>query len=203
MYVMGMSEEQKDFPTALDAPDTDVTPMTLNMVSDLLALSRESPRKRIIQMMHKTHDAGVHKMFNAMQPGTYVTPHRHMHPTKTETVLVISGAMLFVEFTDDGEIKEHTLIQPGTQIFGIDVAPHVFHTFVVLKPDTLIFEVKDGPYVRETDKDIPDWAPREGTEEANDFLLALLKDLADRTTAAAEEAKADDGNHEAVEKEAE
>lgn len=185
-----MTQEKNDYSTAIPAPDTDITPLTLTMVGDLLNASRESPRKRMIQRVHKTDEANVHKMFNALQPGTYITPHRHMQPEKTETVLVISGAMLFVEFSDDGAIKNHILVQPGTDAFGIDVAPHVYHTFVALKPDTLIFEIKDGPYVHDTDKDIPEWAPIEGSAEAEPFLLALLKDLAEKAQTAADEAQA-------------
>lgn len=185
-----MTEEKKEYPTALAAPDTDVTPLTLTMAGELLTMSRNTPRRRMIQLLHKTQDAGVHRMFNGLQPGTYITPHRHMHPAKTETILVVSGSMLFVEFTDDGTLKAHTLVQPGTEIFGIDVAPHVYHTFIALKPDTLIFEVKDGPYEHDTDKDIPAWAPREGSAEAEPYLLDLLKQLAERANTAAEEAKA-------------
>lgn len=187
----GMTEEKKDFPTAMPAPDTDVTPLTLKMAGDLLTLSRESPRKRMIQRVHKSNDSNVHKMFNALQPGTYITPHRHLHPEKTETILVISGAMLFVEFTKDGELKNHQLIQPGTDAFGIDVAPHVYHTFIALKPDTLIFEVKDGPYEHDADKDIPQWAPKEGSDEAEPFLLDLLKQLAEKAQDAADAAQAE------------
>ncbi len=128
-------------------------------------------------------------MFNALQPGTYVTPHRHMNPEKTETILVISGSMLFVQFDEMGKLLNHTLIQPGTEVFGIDVAPHIYHTFIALKPDTLLFEIKDGPYDHDTDKDIPDWAPREGTEEAELYLLDLIKLLAEQANAAAEELK--------------
>ncbi|MBC16095.1 conserved protein of unknown function [Pseudodesulfovibrio profundus] len=185
-----MSEEKNTHPLSVAAPETDVTPLTLTMAGELLGMSRESPRKRMLQCIHKSEGDAVHKMFNALQPGTYVTPHRHMNPAKSETVLVISGSMLFVEFTDDGAIKEHILIQPGTEIFGIDVAPNVYHTFVALKPDTLIFEVKDGPYQEESDKDIPEWAPREGSPEAEPYLLGLLKELAERTNAAAAEAQA-------------
>jgi cupin fold WbuC family metalloprotein len=184
-----MSEDKKDYPTAVAAPDSDVVPLTLTMVGNLLALSRETPRKRMLQRLHKSLDASTHRMFNALQPGTYVTPHRHLHPAKCETILVISGSLLFVRFTEDGGIDSHTLLQPGTEIFGVDVAPHVFHTYVALKPDTLIFEVKDGPYVRDSDKDIPSWAPIEGSAEAEPYLLALLKGLAERATAQAEAAK--------------
>jgi len=179
-----MTEEKKDFPLAIDAPETDVTPLTLTMVGNLLNASRECPRKRILQKVHKSHGSNVHRMFNALQPGTYVTPHRHMNPTKDETILVVAGSLLFIRFTDDGEIAEQVLLQPGTENFGIDVAPHVFHTYIPLKPDTLIFEVKDGPYEPATDKDFPDWAPREGTEGAEAYLIDMIKALAEKANAA-------------------
>ena len=182
--------EEKQFPAALDAPDTDIYPLTLTMVGQLLALSRQSPRLRMLQKIHKSHDSGVQRMFNAMQPGTYLMPHRHMHPRKEETVMVVAGSLLFIEFTDDGEIANTMLLQPGTENFGVDVAPHVYHTYIPLKPDTLMFEIKDGPYAATNDKDVPGWAPREGSPEAEPFLLNLIKDLAERANAEAEEAKA-------------
>lgn len=185
-----MSEDNKDYPTAVAAPDGDIVPLTLTMVGNLLAASRESPRKRMLQRLHKSHDATTHRMFNALQPGTYITPHRHLHPTKCETIMVISGSVLFVRFTEDGDIADHTLLQPGTETFGVDVAPHVYHTYVALKPDTLIFEVKDGPYAPATDKDIPAWAPAEGADGAEAYMLGMLKGLAERAAAQADAAKA-------------
>jgi cupin fold WbuC family metalloprotein len=187
-----MSEEKTPF-TALAAPADDVAPLTLSLVGKLLAQSRQSPRKRMLQLLHKTEDAAAHRMFNAMQPGTYITPHRHLDPPKDETVLVMAGAMLFIRFTDDGEIAEQVLLQPGTETFGVDVAPHVYHTFVPLKQDTLVFECKTGPYVAESDKNVPDWAPREGSPEAEPYLLEMLKALAAKANAEAEAVKADRG----------
>ncbi|EGB15236.1 hypothetical protein DND132_2030 [Pseudodesulfovibrio mercurii] len=188
-----MSEEKNPSP-ALEAPAGDVTPLTLSLVGTLLARSRQSPRKRMLQKLHKSLDATAHRMFNAMQPGTYVMPHRHLDPAKDETVLVMAGSMLFIRFTDDGEIAEQILLQPGTETFGVDVAPHVYHTYVPLKPDTLVFECKTGPYAPESDKDVPDWAPREGTPEAEPYLLKLLKALAAKAEAEAEASRAERGD---------
>ena len=185
-----MTEHSTEYPMAVDAPDTDVTPLSLTMVGELLAQSRESPRKRILQKLHTSHDATSHRMFNAMQPGTYIMPHRHTNPPKDETILVMAGSMLFIQFTDDGKIESTILLQPGTENFGIDVAPHVYHTFIPLKPDTLIFETKTGPYEQLSDKDIPDWAPREGSPEAEPYLLEMIKSLAEKANAAVEQIKA-------------
>jgi cupin fold WbuC family metalloprotein len=185
-----MSEE-KNHLTALEAPEGEVTPLTLSLVGRLLALSRQSPRKRMLQKLHKSLDAPAHRMFNALQPGTYVMPHRHLDPAKEETVLVMAGSMLFIRFTDDGEIADQVLLQPGTETFGVDVAPHVYHTYVPLKPDTLVFECKTGPYEAGTDMDVPDWAPREGTPEAEPYLLEMLKALAAKANAEADAVKAE------------
>jgi len=184
--------DEKQFPVAVDAPDTDVSPMSLRMVGELLALSRESPRKRMIRKLHKSHDSGVQRMFNALQPGSYIMPHRHMHPRKEETVMVVAGALLFIEFDDDGNIRNTILLQPGTENFGVDVAPHVYHTYIPLKPDTLMFEIKDGPFNPTDDKDVPDWAPREGTPEAEPYLLRMIKTLAEEAGAAVEKASAEE-----------
>lgn len=187
-----MSEE-KTYPTALEAPGSDVTHLTLTLVGELLARSRQSPRRRLLQKLHKSVDAVAHRMFNAMQPGTYVMPHRHLDPPKDETLLVMAGSMLFIRFTDDGEIAEQTLLQPGTETFGVDVAPHVYHTYIPLKPDTLVFECKTGPYAEESDKDVPPWAPREGSPEAETYLLELLRNLAAKAGAEAEAARSERG----------
>jgi cupin fold WbuC family metalloprotein len=188
-----MSEE-KSHPTALEAPSGDVVSLTLSLVGKLLARSRQSPRKRMLQKLHKSLDAPAHRMFNAMQPGTYIMPHRHLEPAKDETILVMAGSMLFIQFTDDGEVADQILLQPGTETFGVDVAPHVYHTFVPLKPDTLVFECKTGPYAADSDKNVPDWAPREGTPEAEEYLLELLKKLAAKANAEAEAVKAERGD---------
>lgn len=166
------------------------------MVSKVLTTSHDSPRMRMLQKLHKSEDAGVHRMFNALQPGTYIPPHRHLDPAKDETILVMSGSVLFIRFSDTGDIEDQILLQPGTETFGIDVAPHVYHTFIALKPDTLIFEVKDGPYSKDTDKDIPDWAPHEGTDEAEPYLLEMVKKLAAAAQAAADTMKQEPSSEE-------
>ncbi|BDQ38132.1 hypothetical protein SYK_24920 [Pseudodesulfovibrio nedwellii] len=191
-----MTQQSTELPVAMDAPDTDVTPLSLTMVGDLLAQSREAPRKRMLQKLHTSHDALAHRMFNAMQPGTYVMPHRHLDPPKDETVLVMAGSMLYVQFSDDGKVEQTILLQPGTENFGIDVAPHVYHTFIPLKPDTLIFETKTGPYKPDSDKNIPEWAPREGSPEAEPYLLDMIKSLAEKANAAVDKMKAEEASTE-------
>lgn len=66
-------------------------------------------------------------------------------------------------------------MRAGGPIFGVDIEPGVWHTLIVLEPDTLLFEVKNGPYSPATDKGFPDWSPAEGTPESERFLAALIE----------------------------
>jgi hypothetical protein len=46
---------------------------------------------------------------------------------------------------------------------------------IVKAPDTLIFEVKQGPYDPKTDKDFAAWSPLEDAPEAELYLNSLLQ----------------------------
>ena len=49
---------------------------------------------------------------------------------------------------------------------GIELAENQFHTLVALEPDSVIFELKQGPYQPSHDKDFIASFPPEGTLEA-------------------------------------
>jgi len=119
-------------------------------------------------------------MFNAVQPDSYIPPHRHLEPPKSECWIVLRGALAFFTFDDQGAIVECLEIRAGGEIFGVDLDPCIYHTFVALEPDTVVYEVKDGPYAAATDKAFPEWAPREGSPEASDYMGKLSAEFARR-----------------------
>ena len=127
----------------------------------------------MILPLHKSHGDPLHRMFNALQPGTYIPPHRHSNPPKDESVIVVRGALCFVAFDDHGQVEQMIDLVAGDATFGVDVTAGVFHTFVVLEPDTVMFEVKPGPYSATDDKDFATWAPHEEDPAAKEYLLSL------------------------------
>ena len=137
--------------------------------------ARESLRQRDIHVLHTGDEDTLQRMLNAMQPGTYVTPHRHLTIPKAEGLLVLQGSLGFVRFEDDGRYDEQNFIHvdPRRGVFGVDYRAGVWHTFVVLEPDTVVFEVKPGPYDAATDKEFAPWAPAEGDAAATDYLRTL------------------------------
>jgi cupin fold WbuC family metalloprotein len=161
------------FPLALPAPAGEVVTLTDDLVQAAIVQSRCSPRKRIILPLHKSDDALLHRMFNVLQPGTYIRAHWHRQPPKEESLVVMRGAITVFIFDDSGDIREVIPLTAGSHRFGVDFVAGVCHSFVVRAPDTVVFEVKSGPYQRQTDKDFAPWAPAEGDPEVASFLRRL------------------------------
>ena len=138
--------------------------------------ARRSPRLRIVLPLHRKPEAAVQRLLNFLQPGTYVRPHAHEQPEAVENVVVLRGAVRFFLFDNaaGGEvIARGTLKEGGAGM--IDIEPGVWHAFYPLAPDTVILEVKRGPYSAELDKVFPAWAPPEGSPEAGAWMTRLLQ----------------------------
>jgi cupin fold WbuC family metalloprotein len=134
----------------------------------------------VIQPFHRSESATLQRMFNAVQPDSYIPPHRHLEPPKAESWVVLRGALAFFTFDDQGTITECLEIRAGGELFGVDLEPGVYHTFFALEANTVVYEVKDGPYSPATDKAFAEWAPREGTPEASRYLATLVREFAQR-----------------------
>lgn len=129
----------------------------------------------MILPFHRGPEDRVHRMLNALQVGTYVRPHRHRSPPKPEAWIVLRGELLFVTFFDDGEIDDALTLSADGEHFGVDLVPGRYHTLAALKPDTVIYEVKSGPYDPKDDKEFAPWSPEEDSEDASAYLEELLQ----------------------------
>jgi cupin fold WbuC family metalloprotein len=143
------------------------------LIERALAASRASPRGRVILPFHQSHDEVCHRMLNAVQPGSYVRPHRHVTPPKPESIVVLRGAIRFVTFSDEGQVRKRLTLRTGGGPVGVDVRSGVYHTFFALEPNTVVFETKPGPYGAGADKDFAPWAPLEGSPDAARYLQGL------------------------------
>lgn len=150
---------------ALDPPPGPVTTVSDELISRVIDASRRAPRKRMILPFHTGPETRLHRMLNAIQPGSYIRPHRHFAPPKDESVVVLRGDLGVLIFDEQGGIVSLHRIRAGHTDFGIDLHAGVIHTLVALEPDTVVFEVKPGPYTPATDKEFLDWAPEEGHPE--------------------------------------
>lgn len=161
---------------ALDAPAGEMVVLTRSLVEEVIGSSRTSPRRRIILPLHKQEDEPLHRMFNVIQPDSYVRPHRHLEPPKAESWVVLRGALAFFTFEEDGRVRDCLSLEAGGERFGVDLAAGIFHGLVALAPDTVLFEVKNGPYAPANDKTFAPWAPAEGAPEAEGYLARLREE---------------------------
>lgn len=159
---------------ALDHPCGDLIVLSREQLHETVKESQASARKRIIRPYHRSLNDDLHRMFNAIQPGSYARPHRHLDPPKAEAWIVLQGKLLFVSFLDDGTVDQTVILSAEGEHFGVDLVPGRYHTICALVPDTVIYEVKSGPYTATNDKAFAPWAPAEGTPEAASYVRHLV-----------------------------
>lgn len=145
------------------------------LLGELSARAAASPRRRANHNLHPELADPVQRFLNAMDPGTYVRPHRHMAPEpKWELFVVLAGAVAVLLFDDAGAVVERVELAADGDLRGVEVPAGCWHSLVALRPGTVLFECKQGPYVALGDKDFAAWAPAEGEPGA----AALLQRLA-------------------------
>ncbi len=150
-----------------------------SLLDELLGRAKQSRRLRTNHNFHHTMEENPHRFLNVMLRGTYIAPHRHLDPAKSESFLVLSGEIAFFTFDHTGRVLSADVL--GRDPLGIDIQPGVWHTITVLTEHAVCFEVKPGPYSAANDKDFAPWAPREGDPEVAEYQAFLLKHVEKRT----------------------
>ncbi|MCU4177369.1 WbuC family cupin fold metalloprotein [Carboxylicivirga sp. N1Y90] len=147
------------------------------LIRPIIEKSKTAQRKRQNYNFHNEASDPLHRMLNVLQPESYVHPHKHENPDKREAFILISGKLLVILFDNNGKIDQHLILDRTTHTYGIEIQPGVYHTIMALEADTVIYEVKDGPYNSDDDKQFASWAPREEDKmDANKYLKQLIKE---------------------------
>jgi cupin fold WbuC family metalloprotein len=145
------------------------------LLSDVSNEAKSSPRKRMNLNFHETLDATLQRMLNALEPDTYVQPHKHENPDKVEAFIILKGKILVVEFDDSGNIKESCVLSAENGSFGAEIQAKTWHCIIALEPESVVYEVKDGPYMPINDKNFATWAPKEGDPECLEYLKNIVR----------------------------
>jgi cupin fold WbuC family metalloprotein len=123
-----------------------------NAILDRTAAQAEtSPRRRMIHRYHEHLDA-VQRMLNAIEPDSYIMPHKHEDPDKVEVFIALRGRALVASFTGTGEVTGCVEISPNGPNYGTEIPPRTWHAILALEPGTVLYEVLEGPYQEITHK---------------------------------------------------
>lgn len=112
---------------------------------DSLSLkAKNSSRLRTNYNLHESLDSKVQRLFNAMEPGTVIPIQRHWNTA--ETLLLVRGKMKVILYDDDKNIIEKAILSHESGNYGVHIPVGAWHCVEILEPDTVMFEVKEGPY---------------------------------------------------------
>ena len=143
--------------------------LTADILIALRAEAAASPRRRKNFNLHASPDDPIQRLCNAFEPGTYVRPHRHGIDV-WELFLVLGGRAAVLIFDNEGRVTERTELQANGEIQVAELPPGVWHSLVALAPNTVLFEVKPGPYRPTGENDFAAWAPPEGATASAAFV---------------------------------
>lgn len=144
------------------------------LLDDLSREARANPRLRKNYNLHPSDDFCSHRLLNAMEPGSYIRPHRHLDPLKDESMAMMRGRMGVIAFDEAGNILLTRILSCGGEAVAVDIPHGSYHTVVSLESGTIFFEAKAGPYLPLTEEEKAPWAPAEGDEAVARYLARLV-----------------------------
>lgn len=148
--------------------------ITEELLDNVTAQAKENARLRMNYNFHETMDAPVHRMLNALEPGTYLPPHRHSD--KEETYLVLRGRLMAFFYDEEGNVTEKICLNPLEGRYGLEIPPRTWHSIIALESGTVIFEIKKGPYQPLSPEDMATWAPApDDVEGVKAFVERMLE----------------------------
>ncbi len=136
--------------------------------------ARLTPRLRKNFNLHADDASACHRLFNAIEPGAYIRPHRHLAVEKDETFVMVRGSLGIVTFDPSGAVTQTCLISAAGDRLAVDIPHGVYHTAVSLEPGSIFFEAKAGPYLPLSAPEKAEFAPEEGSPEAAAYLDRLV-----------------------------
>ncbi len=146
----------------------------LDLLDNVSDQAKISVRRRMNYNFHQPQDI-VQRFLNAIEPDSYIHPHRHFDPPKDEIFLVLRGKGAVFTFKDNGEVDELYILNVLNNQWGVDIPAGLYHTIISLDNNTVFYEVKAGPYNPTADKGFAPWAPEENTPESKEYLEKLVR----------------------------
>ena len=123
-----------------------------NLLDTVSAAAKSSERLRMNHNFHETLEAPCQRMLNALEPGTFVPIHRHIHTA--ETYILLRGKLKIFFYNEEKVIIDEEVLDQSHGCYGVHIPAGVWHSMEVLESGTIIFETKDGPYTPITEQDI-------------------------------------------------
>lgn len=140
--------------------------ITFDDLKQQSATAAAAPRLRAHRNFHPELSDPVQRLAIAMEPGTYIRPHRHPHTF--ELLLPLSGRFLVLNFDESGTVTRRVVL--GEECAALEMEAGTWHSVLSLDNGGMIFEVKHGGYVPVSEQDSAPWAPAEGETGTQELM---------------------------------
>lgn len=140
--------------------------ITFDDLKQQSAAAASAPRLRAHRNFHPELSDPVQRLAIAMEPGTYIRPHRHPHTF--ELLLPLSGRFVILNFDEQGLVTRRVVL--GEECVALEMDAGTWHSVLSLDHGGVIFEVKHGGYQPVTEQDSAPWAPAEGAAGTQELM---------------------------------
>lgn len=115
------------------------------LLDSVVEQAKQSPRLRKNYNFHESLEDKCHRFLNALEVGTGVPIHHHV--TKDESFVLLQGKVRVSTYNDQGEVLESVVLSREDGRYGVDIPKNTWHGVECLESGSVIFEVKEGPFV--------------------------------------------------------
>ncbi|PJJ96602.1 hypothetical protein CO641_12080 [Lysobacteraceae bacterium NML91-0213] len=152
-----------------------MTVVSAAILDQLTAEAAASPRRRLNLNLHASPAEPCQRFFNAMEPDSYLRPHRHLEIPKSKLLVGIRGSFARFLFDDAGAVVDVVRFAGGDRAenAAVEVPAGQWNTVIALETGSILLEVKGGPFKPTAAGDIAAWSPAEGSPEVEAFLASL------------------------------
>lgn len=129
--------------------------------------------------IHESFQEPCQRLFNAVHVGSYIEPHRHLSDSKKELLLAVKGKFALIEFSHIGGFKSFTIFgsekycYSENSSYGVEIPTGCWHTVIALVEGSVLLEVKQGPFIQDSAKELASWAPAAGSSAVDDYVRSL------------------------------
>lgn len=114
------------------------------LLDKLTLQAKSNERLRKNYNLHRSLNDHVQRLLNALEPGTILPVHRHLHTD--ETYILFRGALKVHMYNENKLLIQTILLDSKSGKYGLSIPAAQWHTIEVLESGTVIFEIKQGPY---------------------------------------------------------
>jgi cupin fold WbuC family metalloprotein len=134
----------------------------IKIIERLKSIIVKDRLNKIRLCLHKSKHELVHEMLIIHSKDAYVRPHKHS--IKLESITVIEGYALYVEFDDCGGILRSVGLGPyGKGVHFLKSFENKYHMLIVESEYFVFQEVTQGPFGVNSSI-FPEWAPDKDSE---------------------------------------